>query len=173
MKRKIILSIIITIPLIISMAMIFYFSSQDSGSSNNLSRDFTCAIAKRLFKSFPYMQTDVQGTIIYELNLFIRKAAHFSVFFFMSAFIYAETVIWVRSYFFSGVISVFISMVYAVIDEYHQSFTPGRTPMIKDVFIDTAGAILGAAACFCIISVIFHVKVIMQKNNSSQLSASL
>lgn len=173
MKRKIILSVVIIIPVIICMAMIFYFSSQDSSHSNNLSRDFTCAVAKMLFKSFSYMQTDVQNVIIFELNLFIRKAAHFSVFFLMSAFIYAETVIWIKNYFFSGVISVFLSMVYAVIDEYHQSFTPGRTPMIKDIFIDAAGALLGAAACFCIISVVFHVKAIMRKNNSSQLSASL
>lgn len=173
MKRKIILSIVIILPVIICMAMIFYFSSQDSSRSNSISRDFTSAVAKMLFQNFPFMQADVQSTIIYELNLFIRKAAHFFVFFLMSAFIYAESVIWIRSYFFSGVISVFLSMIYAVIDEYHQSFTPGRTPLVKDVFIDTAGALLGAAACFGIISIIFHVKAIMRKNNSSQPFASL
>ena len=32
---------------------------------------------------------------------------------------------------------------YAAIDEFHQSFVPGRTPAISDVLLDTTG---GAAA---------------------------
>jgi VanZ family protein len=34
--------------------------------------------------------------------------------------------------------------LYAMSDEFHQSFTPGRTPSWMDVGIDTAGAALGA-----------------------------
>ncbi|GAB4504022.1 MAG: hypothetical protein Fur0043_10150 [Anaerolineales bacterium] len=33
-------------------------------------------------------------------------------------------------------------VLYAVSDEYHQSFTPGRHPSIWDVFIDSGGAAL-------------------------------
>lgn len=44
----------------------------------------------------------------------------------------------------SAVISLCLAIVYAASDEYHQSFTPGRSPSIMDVGIDAAGAIIGA-----------------------------
>jgi VanZ family protein len=34
-------------------------------------------------------------------------------------------------------------VIYAVSDEFHQSFTPGREPKLRDVLIDTAGSFLG------------------------------
>lgn len=42
----------------------------------------------------------------------------------------------------AAILSVAISALYGVTDEYHQSFTPGRGPSIKDVIFDTIGAYL-------------------------------
>lgn len=36
--------------------------------------------------------------------------------------------------------SLIISIIYAMTDEFHQSFTPGRGPSIRDVLIDSIGA---------------------------------
>jgi VanZ family protein len=36
-----------------------------------------------------------------------------------------------------------IAVVYAATDEFHQSFTPGRTPRVTDVMIDAVGAAMG------------------------------
>jgi len=41
-------------------------------------------------------------------------------------------------------LAVVMAGLYALTDEYHQSFTPGRTPSIGDVGIDTLGASIGA-----------------------------
>jgi VanZ family protein len=38
-----------------------------------------------------------------------------------------------------------LACLYAMTDEFHQKFTPGRTSSIIDVGIDTAGAVLGLA----------------------------
>jgi VanZ family protein len=35
-----------------------------------------------------------------------------------------------------------IAVIYAASDEYHQSFTPGRTPKVTDVGFDTAGMLI-------------------------------
>ncbi|MGA2263200.1 MAG: VanZ family protein [Acidobacteriota bacterium] len=40
--------------------------------------------------------------------------------------------------------AIVLAGLYAVTDEFHQSFTPGRTPSAVDVGIDTIGAALGA-----------------------------
>lgn len=40
-------------------------------------------------------------------------------------------------------LSWFLSVAYAITDEFHQSLTPGRTPRFTDVGFDAAGAFLG------------------------------
>ena len=40
-------------------------------------------------------------------------------------------------------LSLLISMLYACTDEFHQHFVPGRSCEVRDVLIDTAGALIG------------------------------
>ncbi|OUL07904.1 hypothetical protein B0533_11730 [Sedimentibacter sp. SX930] len=40
-------------------------------------------------------------------------------------------------------ISLLLCVGYAISDEFHQQFVPGRGPLLKDVLIDTSGAALG------------------------------
>ena len=44
------------------------------------------------------------------------------------------------------ILAIVLSALYAASDEFHQSFTPERTPSLSDVGIDTFGATLGALA---------------------------
>lgn len=44
------------------------------------------------------------------------------------------------------IISILAVLIYAVSDEFHQSFVPGRNASPIDVGIDTVGAILGVIA---------------------------
>ncbi len=43
-------------------------------------------------------------------------------------------------------LAIGLAVLYAASDEWHQSFTPGRTATIVDVGIDSIGGILGATA---------------------------
>ncbi len=40
-------------------------------------------------------------------------------------------------------LSLMICILYAISDEVHQSFVPGRGPGVMDVLIDSAGAMVG------------------------------
>ena len=51
-------------------------------------------------------------------------------------------------------ISTIIGILYAISDEIHQSFTPGRGPKITDVFIDSLGVFFGMAVILLIIELI-------------------
>jgi len=42
----------------------------------------------------------------------------------------------------SGIFAICLAIIYASTDEYHQSFTPGREPRVRDVIFDTIGASL-------------------------------
>jgi VanZ family protein len=39
-------------------------------------------------------------------------------------------------------LAILVAFVYGMSDEFHQSFTPGREPKIRDVLIDTSGSLL-------------------------------
>jgi VanZ family protein len=41
------------------------------------------------------------------------------------------------------VMAIFLAALYASTDEFHQRFTPDRTPSLIDVLIDTTGATIG------------------------------
>ena len=47
----------------------------------------------------------------------------------------------------AGVYAIVLSIIYAISDELHQSFTPGREPRVRDIIFDTIGAGL-AIYCF-------------------------
>jgi VanZ family protein len=44
--------------------------------------------------------------------------------------------------------ALFLAMLYAISDEWHQRFTPGRTPAVGDVLVDTIGAGIGLAVLY-------------------------
>ena len=58
-------------------------------------------------------------------------------------------------------ISILVGLVYAISDEIHQGFTPGRTPSPIDVGIDTCGVMFGIIVVLIIISV---YKALTEKN---------
>jgi VanZ family protein len=70
------------------------------------------------------------------LNFLMRKGAHFGVYAVLAlCYLYALGD-WRRR-----PLALLLAVLYAISDEYHQSWTPKRVPAPTDVLIDTAGAI--------------------------------
>jgi VanZ family protein len=42
----------------------------------------------------------------------------------------------------AGIYAIIMAILYGASDEFHQSFTPGREPRVRDIFFDTIGGIL-------------------------------
>ncbi|CUU46401.1 VanZ family protein [Clostridium beijerinckii] len=86
---------------------------------------------------------NVQQAEASNLDHIVRKNAH--------AFMYMVLAIIVCGAFFSynksgkGMIIyiLFICLSYAVTDEFHQSFIPGRTSLVSDILVDFMGALIG------------------------------
>ena len=87
----------------------------------------------------------VQDTNIAYAGKLIRKSAHFIAYLIlgflvshaMKSEVYTATA-WKR-----GGASLLFCVVYAISDEFHQLFVPGRGPLLKDVLIDGSGAAIG------------------------------
>jgi VanZ family protein len=68
------------------------------------------------------------------LNLILRKTAHFTVFGVLALFY-----LWALGTWRLWGLALVLTVLYAIGDEYHQSWTPLRQPAWTDVVIDTAG----------------------------------
>jgi len=83
------------------------------------------------------------------IHFLIRKVAHFTeyailAFFARRAFITSSYAMLQRRWFQFGLLLVLIC---ALLDEFHQSFVPSRTPSIYDSAIDVAGGITVLVIC--------------------------
>jgi VanZ family protein len=123
---------------IIWMLLIFFFSSQVATDSNGMSTGLTVAIRNLIIQIYPKLSISIET-----LNHFIRKSAHFLVYFGLGFLL--KNAYQVSGYlnFRGSVYALMVSILYAISDEIHQMFVPGRGPGIKDVFIDSIGALAG------------------------------
>ena len=81
------------------------------------------------------------------LNFALRKLAHFSEYAVLLSVIYWGTKRWIKvepRHLMTWVLTFVI--IFAISDEFHQSFVPGRTSQLLDVMIDSAGASVMAIA---------------------------
>lgn len=131
------------------MAVIFLFSAQPAHESDGLSKSVTLFIIQLIKRIVPLAELTVD---VATLNHLIRKGAHFTVYFVLGIL----TANALRT---SGVptfkavaLALAICVVYAATDEIHQMFVPGRGAQVKDVLIDSAGAIVGIGVYRSIIS---------------------
>lgn len=128
-KSKLPATLKILLPISI-MAIIFIFSMEGGGDSGGRSR----LIAE--FLGWP--------------ECLVRKLAHITLFGLLGAswfnlFRKGESRLITKI-----ALSTMLVMLYAVCDELHQVFVPGRAGLISDVFIDTAGG-LGFVLIFALI----------------------
>lgn len=89
-----------------------------------------------LFSANPTVKT----TEVFWQDFIFKKSAHIIEYAILSLLVY-------RALIGSGVkpkqamiYAIITSVLYGVTDEFHQSFTPGREPRLRDVVFDTIGA---------------------------------
>ena len=138
------------------LIMIFYFSSQDGAKSHDVSAGLLQYIL--MFASFlPVKLLRFFTGVCKSYEFFLRKAAHFTEYLILALLFYKAMVassVNVKKSFAATFVFCFL---YAISDEVHQIFVPGRAFAIRDILIDTLGAALG-------LGIIAFNKVI-RKNN--------
>lgn len=154
------------------MVAIFTFSSQNSLDTTSLSLGFTSKVARKIFSEFDMLDWRTQNIMTEQLNHFIRKTAHFTLYCILGIMSSAYVYILSRKYIKSFVYGVAVCMIYAVIDEIHQMYVPGRTPLVTDVLIDTAGGVTGVLICFLMISALVNIRMNLSCGNCVQQSSS-
>lgn len=141
MKINILRGIIIVL-LLGTFYMIFNFSSQDGEESSGVSQKVTVAITKNV-KKIQSLEEQQKQQVLQQTEKVVRKLAHFSIYTLVGFLLMALMNTYDMKESKRAVFSLIIGIIYASSDEIHQIFTPGRSAMITDVFIDTMGVLLG------------------------------
>lgn len=135
--------------LLIHMCIIFGFSAQPADESGTQSKNFTVAVLNVL-PGISAKPPAKKLEIAENIDFYIRKCAHFSiyavlgilVFYAFSAYNKIETCKYKYLYMLA------FCLLYAVSDEIHQHFVPGRACRMFDVGVDFCGSVLGVFAAF-------------------------
>ena len=138
------LSLIIVIALLV---LIFCLSHQNGSDSGDTSGWFTALI--NLLLPFSVSEST------------IRTLAHFSEFACLSFFVNNLFVAYKEKL--SPVIAVSLSFLYAITDEIHQIFIPGRACQFSDMIVDLGGIISGMAVyavVYLLVKKVIHDTVI-------------
>lgn len=131
------------------MALIFSFSHQPPSISDAQSGGVTA-----LFQPlFPGVDPDT-------LTHSIRKIAHFTLYAVLGGLLVWTLFPFTRR---APLYATFVSLLFALSDEFHQSFIPGRSAELTDVLIDTTGAATGALIIFFVLQKIPFYAIINSK----------
>lgn len=125
--------------LIFWMALIFFLSSQVANESSNTT-NFVINYIYKLYCLVAKEPLDIYS-FAYTVFIPVRKLAHFSEFAILGGLMYIN----VKDFNIKNLmlLSIFLSLLYAISDEVHQIFVPGRAAMITDVLIDLCGIVIG------------------------------
>lgn len=123
---------------ILWMTLIFYLSAQPVEESNNLSKKVTEVIVDTLEKVKPEIELNPR-----KMNHILRKNAHFFAYLVLGILVMNLSKTIKIDLFKATIYSLIFCILYAISDEFHQLFVPGRGAQLKDVIIDTSGSITG------------------------------
>ena len=152
MKVKVIRFILVLV-LLVTFGMIFNFSNQDSEKSGSTSQKVTEAITKDI-KSIQKLNKNEKAKIIDKIEDVIRKIAHFSLYALVGFLLMALFSTYNINEKNKIISTIIIGAIYAISDEFHQSFIPGRSGQVSDVFLDTLGVTVGGLFIILIIKTV-------------------
>lgn len=151
------------LPAVIIMVLIFSFSHKPANRSNESS----LTIANKVLTIYETVTDNQYDTVqrldqLEKINHYVRKGAHFSEYALLAiAFaLHFLTCKWNKLKYFS--FSAMFSALYAISDEYHQTFIEGRSGQFSDVLIDASGAVTGTLLFVLLITILerIHKKII-------------
>lgn len=134
--------IILTVVSISWMALIFFFSNQESTASTNISNSFMDSTIIKIYRIFDNDVTIEESKLIREyFFLPVRKLAHLVLYFILGILV----IFTLKEYNVEKNIicyAILLCVLYAISDEIHQLFVMGRSGEVKDVLLDSFGSSL-------------------------------
>ena len=160
-RQKITLAVS-AVAVVVLCAFIFYMSAQPAVDSDGISIGVADRLARLFVPGFDSLPFEQQQELLVQLNHPIRKAAHFMEFMVLGMLTGNLVIQIARARNVACKTFVLVATawaaatLYAVTDEIHQMFVPGRACMVSDMGIDAAGVLAGVVVATLIFCAIRH-----------------
>lgn len=148
-KKRFLLDIII---ILCWMGIVFTFSAQPGRNSTNLSGSIAEKIVNIVHRNDDLTSKE-KTELTKKYNRVLRKLAHYTIYLLGGIAIISFINSLMNNKKLTITLTILSGFVYALSDEIHQSFTPGRDPRITDVLIDTSGVITGVIIYIVILAI--------------------
>ncbi|MDQ6622471.1 MAG: VanZ family protein [Verrucomicrobiota bacterium] len=130
---------------VLAWMLVIFGASTDLGSAEHTSRF--------LIPFLHWIHPQISPASIAVVELMVRKAAHLTEYAILAVLLLRALRANARMSLGRAAAAVLLAAgLYAMTDEFHQSFSPARTPAWRDVMIDCAGATLGLAVSWLVTS---------------------
>jgi VanZ family protein len=121
-------------PAIVWAGLLFFFSTGLFGSSFS---------SRFLYPFFRWLLPHAGHEVAWQLVLLTRKSAHFANYFVFSLLLLRGVRGEARGWRWTWALeALLLASGYALSDEFHQAFVPGRAASMRDVWLDSAGALV-------------------------------
>ena len=139
-------SIVLSAIAVVAMcAFIFFMSAKPAVESDAMSMGIVDRIVRFFVPDFDQMDAATQLQTAKSIEHVIRKMAHFSEYTLLGLLVtnLVRRIGRPSSTLAGAGVAWAFSTLYAVTDEVHQIFVPGRTFLVGDIFIDSGGVLTG------------------------------
>ena len=136
----------LTLLLVLSlMLMIFCLSAPPAEESDDTSGYFVSIVLKILVPNYDAMEPEARSELEHKASFVVRKTAHLTEYAILgfALLLHVMALQQKMNIRFPGLSAFLVGTLYAVSDEVHQLFVPGRSGEGKDVLLDSVGVLLG------------------------------
>ena len=142
---------------VVWMAVIFSFSAKPGDESEIQSLRAGKIVCSIFVPGYENMSEQEQISMAENIDYPVRKAAHATEYAILAGFILGVVVTSLINW--KHLLEVvFVAVVYASTDEFHQLFVPGRNGQFIDVVIDGVGALIGVLIVFLVYKLVCKIK---------------
>ena len=143
---------------LLCMVCIFSMSSQRADNSERSSGNTIRFFLRIFVDDFDSLPQEEQEAMIEEWQYFARKAAHFMIYALLGALFVQALFCHTDNTYIVLCGALLFTMLFAATDEFHQLFVPGRSGELRDVALDSGGAVLGALISLGLTKLISKIK---------------
>lgn len=142
---------------VVWMAVIFSFSAKPGDESERQSLRAGKIVCSIFVPGYDNMSEQEQISMAESIDYPVRKAAHATEYAILAGLMLGIAV--TSSINWKHLLEVvFVAVVYASTDEFHQLFVPGRSGRFIDVLIDGTGALIGVLIVFLVYKLVCKIK---------------
>ena len=144
------LTVLLILLILAELSVIFSLSAEDGSTSGSLSLEVTRFIGRTFVPGFARRTAAEQIQWVNGAHPIVRKCAHFSEYTLLGVLVALTCAMTFSRSLWQALFPIAFCVLCAALDEWHQTFVAGRSGELRDVLIDSGGAMFGMLLCLCI-----------------------